>query len=127
MTHSKERQPYEFDQDTKLASLVLHGYLCAVCHEPERPDDRFEFNHAVAIWFAKEIGGALSIEVIRSLANCEPVHHSCHRKIHKEESRAYYQRRAVEVFSKFLELNVDHSLDDWRYQLGLLKSGYGND
>lgn len=129
MSYSSSRQEYEFSLDTKRAALEQHGGRCAICGGVETPDDRFEFNHVLAVWFAKEIGGALSIEVIKSLANCEPVHKSCHRQLHLQESRAYYQELAPLVLQRYLTQIIDHSKDDWRVKLGYARGRgqYGND
>lgn len=117
MSHSQERQPFEFDQDTKLQSLILHAYLCAICHEPERPDDRFQYDHEIPIWFSREVGGALPCVIIKSLENCQPVHRTCHAEKHKTESRTELKEKAVDLLRRFLDKTVDPSRDDWRYKL----------
>ena len=126
MTYSKERQPYEFDKETKLAALLLHAYLCAICHEPERPHDRFQFNHEIPIWYAKEVGGALPIVLIKSLANCQPVHESCHKKYHLTESRQRYRELAPKLLARFLAMTAEEQdeRDAWRTKL---KGNHGHD
>lgn len=125
MSYSKDRQPYEFDQQTKADALLLHGYLCAICHEPERPNDRFQYDHEIPIWFAKEVGGALPVIIIKSLENCRPVHRSCHLEKHRTECRVELKEQAVELVRRFLNRVVDPTKDDWRYQLRFLKEPYG--
>ena len=127
--NSSSRTEYEFPLAVKRASLEQHGHRCAICGGEETPDDHFEYNHILAVWFAKEIGGALSLEVIKSLANCEPVHKSCHRDLHLRESRAYYQELAPIVLQNYLKQIIDHSKDDWRVKLGYAKGRgqYGHD
>jgi len=112
MSYSHTRQPYEFESKTKYEA-IRNAEVCEICGLPETPDDPFECNHVVAIWFAREVP-CLSIEVIKSLANIQIVHRSCHKDLHDHESRQFYQELVPFVVARYLTLVVDHSKDDWR-------------
>lgn len=115
--HSRGRLEYEFDLETKRAAFELYLGQCAECGGAETRDDPFEYDHELPIWYAKEIGGALSIVVIKSLANCRPVHRSCHKEKHRKENRTELKDRAIEVFRRYLDQVNEPSRDDWRQKL----------
>lgn len=123
MSNSPGRTEYEFDRETKQAALEKYQYRCARCGGEETREDPFEFNHRLPIWFAKEVGGALPVVLIKSLANCEPDHRSCHHEYHREETRELYLALAPIILKEYLESIVDMSKDDWRKQLKRTPAG----
>ncbi len=106
------RSGYEFDYATRREALDTRP-TCEVCGLPATKDDPFEANHIVAIWFALE-NPCLATEVIKSIANLQILHRSCHTKLHLQESRFYYQQLAPVVLAKYLESVVDITRDNWR-------------
>lgn len=112
MTYAEKRQPYEFSAQTKQEALN-RSPVCEACGNPGSYEDTLILHHKIAIWFALE-NPCLAIGVLRSIANAQILHRSCHRKIHLQESRQYYQDIVPTVVSDWLVLTVDHSKDDWR-------------
>ena len=116
MTHSKDRLPYEFDRETKIAALERAQYKCEKCGKSDDRTDRLQIHHLIAIWFCKETG-SLGLEVIKSLANTQVLCCSCHSEVHSQESRAYYAELAPVVLQQYLAKVVMHERDDWRQKL----------
>lgn len=114
-SHHDRRAPYEFDPATKMEALK-NKCLCDECGLPATKDDPFECDHEIAIWWARE-NPVFAIEVIRSIANLQILHRSCHKKKHEKESRLYYQEKAKVVLERYLDKVVDHRKDDWRDEL----------
>lgn len=112
MSYAQTRQPYEFEHKTKYEAL-RSASECEICRLPELIDDPFECNHIIAIWFAREVP-CLTVEVIRSIANMQVIHKSCHRELHTRESRLYYQELVPFVVARYLSMTVDHTRDSWR-------------
>lgn len=110
------REAFEFDCQTKALAKELQEGRCEICGGEESRHDPFEYDHRLAIWYAREIGGALSAEVISSLANCSVVHRSCHREKHKNEDRAFYRALAPKLLSAYLDLTAEEQdlRDLWR-------------
>ena len=115
MNHTERRAPFQFDYQTKKEALD-RALVCEICGEPERPHDRFELNHKVAIWFALE-NPCLAVEVLKSIANLQVCHHSCHVEYHRNESRAFYAEVAPQVLKAYLDSVINPRLDDWREKL----------
>lgn len=109
------RNVYEFSAETKQQAYERSSGKCEICGQPLGRD--YNFHHEIAIWFAREVGGALPTVVIKSLANCVVAHKSCHEKIHKQESRRYYREKSTEVLERYLGLTADEQdkRDAWRY------------
>lgn len=112
MTYKEKRLPYEFDYETKQEAL-RRSPVCEGCGKPETKEDPFVVHHKIAIWFALE-NPCLIPEVLRSIQNAQTLHRSCHHKLHRQESRKYYQEVVPVVVSAWLTAKVDHSKDDWR-------------
>jgi 5-methylcytosine-specific restriction endonuclease McrA len=113
MRKGDNRTPYEFSLETKREALARHDYKCVDCGAEDDRTNRLQLDHEIAIWFARE-NPALTVEVIRSIANCVPRCARCHSEKHKRESRKMYQELAPVVLQRYLELIVDHTKDDWR-------------
>ena len=123
MSHSKDRLPYEFDRETKLAALERSGYRCEKCGAEDERTNRLQVHHQIAIWFCKETG-CLGLEVIKSIANTSILCTRCHADTHRAESRAYYAELAPIVLKNYLALTVNHQLDDWRDKLKGYHAGH---
>lgn len=116
MTNKDNRQPYNFDHETKMETLHRAGYRCEKCGKQDSATDRLQVHHQVSVWFARE-NPCLAIEVIKSLANSVALCNDCHKKEHQQESRAYYASLAPVVLTKWLESHIDPHKDDWRDKL----------
>lgn len=125
MANSRSREPYNFDFHTKHERLSTVKN-CEICGKPPTRDDPFEADHIVAIWFAIE-NPCLAAEVIKSVANMRIVHRSCHRDLHLNESRRTYTEMAPIVLQRYLDMIVNHRLDDWRDKLKQYQLGYAGD
>jgi len=116
MTHNENRQPYNFDPETKREALERAGYRCEVCGKQDSATERLEVNHICAIWFARE-NPCLTIEVLKSISNAQVLCHQHHKELHQNESRHYYASLAPQVLTKWLESHIDPHKDDWRDKL----------
>lgn len=114
--YKSNRKQYEFDFSTKQEALEKAGYRCEWCEAQDSRTNRLEVDHAIAIWFARE-NPALTVEVIKSIANATVLCHECHADKHLQESRRYYADLAPTVLAKYLENIIDPHLDDWRDKL----------
>lgn len=107
----------EFSYATKIEALERSGYRCDHCGKEEgRGDARLEAHHRLALWFAKEYP-VFAPALITHLCNCEILCVSCHKNVHKKESRSYYAELAPVVLQEYLQATLDTSKDDWRTQL----------
>lgn len=107
---NSNRTEYLFSYDTKLEALERSFHQCEHCGGYESKDNRFEANHLLSIWFARETN--IPHAIITSIENCSIIHHSCHKKLHKQESREQYAVLAWHLFG--IDTHPDYSKDDWR-------------
>lgn len=72
----------EFSDYTKRKALERDNHTCAICEYGDDPQDPWTFHHIIFLDWGIQHG--IPHSVLSHLANCQPLHRSCHEHLHNE-------------------------------------------
>lgn len=104
------RTEYLFSYELKRQALESAFYQCENCGKHDSRTNKLEAHHLLSVWFAREC--KIEPALIKKLDRIAMLCHSCHAKVHKQESRHQYEQIAWFVFG--IDTSPDHKKDEWR-------------
>ena|SRR5690606_17617066 len=99
----RSREAYEFSKGVKHEALQRCGNKCERCGKHKKEVGKLYAHHKLAISIAIHYYPEISASVIKSLANCEILCDSCHKKAdiqaRKEHEKYALTLRVMEKFA----------------------------